>query len=59
MKERRPWQVKEWLQHKCPHCGRMRLNLSENGKHLCEKCDWCPEENRRILDEEFGDEVEI
>lgn len=27
----------------CPHCGRMRLCLCSNGKHRCEKCNWCPE----------------
>jgi len=27
----------------CPHCGRHRLCLCPNGKHRCEKCNWCPE----------------
>lgn len=27
----------------CPNCGRMRLMLCTNGKHRCEKCNWCPE----------------
>jgi hypothetical protein len=28
----------------CPNCGRHRLCLCPNGKHRCEKCDWCPED---------------
>jgi len=55
----RAWEVQTWEQQQCPNCGRMRLNLSANGKHLCEKCDWCPEEGRRISDDEIDyDEVE-
>lgn len=27
----------------CPNCGRDRLCLCPNGKHRCEKCNWCPE----------------
>jgi hypothetical protein len=27
----------------CPNCGRMRLCVCPNGKHRCEKCNWCPE----------------
>lgn len=29
----------------CPNCGRHRLILCPNGKHRCEKCNWCPELN--------------
>ena len=47
------WDVAEWLQEKCPNCGRMRLNISVNGKKLCEKCDYCPDEKRTITDEEL------
>lgn len=32
----------------CPKCGRHRLCICGNGKHRCEKCHWCPEENRRV-----------
>lgn len=24
----------------CPHCGRHRLCICQNGKHRCEKCNW-------------------
>lgn len=30
---------------KCPKCGRVRVCLCLNGKHRCEKCNWCPEDN--------------
>lgn len=29
----------------CPNCGRYRLENYENGKQVCEKCNWCPQEN--------------
>ncbi|ECP6990974.1 hypothetical protein FUV24_05950 [Salmonella enterica] len=29
----------------CPHCGRHRLCICQNGKHRCEKCNWSPELN--------------
>lgn len=34
---------------KCPNCGRVRVELYENGKRVCEKCQWC------IEDEEYVD----
>ncbi len=27
----------------CEKCGRFRVCKTPNGKHRCEKCDWCPE----------------
>ena len=32
----------------CPNCGRPHLFLRVNGKHLCDKCDWCPELAARV-----------
>jgi hypothetical protein len=32
----------------CPECGRNRLCICENGKHRCEKCNWCPEDNQYV-----------
>ena len=29
----------------CPNCGRVRLENYENGKQVCEKCGWCPQNN--------------
>lgn len=28
----------------CHMCGRYRLELYENGKRVCEKCNWCVED---------------
>lgn len=33
----------------CPNCGRFRLCICGNGKHRCEKCSWCPEENKYVM----------
>jgi hypothetical protein len=49
----RCWGISKWEQTKCENCGRMRVNLCNNGYHVCEKCDWSPELKRRIADEEF------
>ncbi len=32
----------------CPACGRYRLENYENGKQVCEKCGWCPQENAYV-----------
>jgi hypothetical protein len=40
-------------QAECPNCGRNRISLCLNGKHRCEKCDYCIEEKRIITDEEI------
>lgn len=36
-----------YTNHVCPNCGRMRVEKWESGKHICEKCSWC------IEDEEY------
>ena len=33
----------------CPNCGRVRVEAYSGGKHICEKCSWCVE------DEEYFD----
>ena len=41
----------------CPNCGRFRLEYYENGKQVCEKCEWCPQEGRYVdLDEIYPPE---
>lgn len=42
----------------CPKCSRYRLLRYENGKTHCEKCHWCPEDQRYYspYDEVFFDE---
>lgn len=37
----------------CPNCGRHRVMRGDDGKHRCEKCAWCIEDNS--YDEEFQD----
>ena len=41
----------------CPSCGRYRLERYANGNEVCEKCNWCPQLNRYVEDDElFPDE---
>ena len=37
----------------CPNCGRHRVELWNNGKHICEKCHWC------IEDKKYNFEVDL
>lgn len=37
----------------CPNCGRHRVMVGADGKHRCEKCAWCIEDNKQ--DDEFLD----
>lgn len=39
---RAAWQLGEYVNNDCPNCGRHRLCICPNGKHRCEKCNWCP-----------------
>lgn len=32
----------------CPNCGRYRLERYENGKEVCEKCGWCPQDGEYV-----------
>ena len=32
----------------CSNCGRYRLERYKNGKEVCEKCEWCPQEKQYI-----------
>lgn len=34
----------------CPHCGRHRVMSGNDGKHRCEKCAWCIEDNEYDFD---------
>ena len=29
----------------CPNCGRVRVIAYSGGRHICEKCNWCIEDN--------------
>ena len=37
----------------CPKCGRYRLEAYEGGGQRCQKCEWCPQLDRYIPDDEF------
>lgn len=46
----------KWLGYSskpCPNCGRVRLERYENGKEVCEKCGWSPQEHRYVDSEEI------
>lgn len=32
----------------CPNCGRYRVELYENNKRVCEKCEWCIEDESYV-----------
>ena len=40
--------VGDYTKDECTKCGRFRVLLCNNGKHRCEKCGWCPEEDKYI-----------
>lgn len=42
----------------CVKCGRNRVIAYSNDFEICEKCNWCPQLNRHVLDNEFYDEEE-
>ncbi len=35
----------DYSELKCPRCNRQRVILGTDGKHRCEKCCWCIEDN--------------
>ncbi len=37
----------------CPECGRHRVELWSNGKHICEKCRWCAEDKSYYWEEDL------
>lgn len=42
----------------CPNCGRYRLELYENNKRVCEKCEWCVEDEKYVnVWEEWEEDV--
>ena len=42
-----------YCSERCPNCGRVRLERYENGKEVCEKCGYCPQESRYVDIEEI------
>ena len=47
-----------YIDEDCVNCGRHRVEHYSIGFDICEKCRWCKQLNRQILDEEFYDEEE-
>jgi len=48
----------------CPNCGRFRVERYENGKEICEKCEWCLQEGgyvdrERMYTEDTDNESDI
>ena len=35
----------------CPNCGRYRVQSWSCGKHICEKCHWCKEDQNYYYEE--------
>lgn len=47
-----------YIDEDCVSCGRHRVEHYSKGFDICEKCRWCKQLNRHILDEEFYREEE-
>lgn len=47
-----------YIDEDCSNCGRHRVEHYSKGFDICEKCRWCKQLDRHILDEEFYDEEE-
>lgn len=52
-RRRAEWLLGEYNGEDCENCGRQRVCKCPNGKHRCEKCNWCPEEKRYVDDEGY------
>jgi len=42
------WALGDYDANPCENCGRSRVCICPNGKHRCEKCNWCPEDKTFI-----------
>lgn len=42
----------EYTDEECPNCGRMRVERWSSGKHICEKCYWCVEDEAYYREED-------
>ena len=38
----------DYVGHPCPNCFRYRLIAYGSGKEICEKCNWCPQDNAYV-----------
>lgn len=42
-----------YIAEPCPKCGRIRVEKWSSGLHICEKCNWCIEQNNYFHNEFF------
>lgn len=47
-KNRDGWSSDGYTGDPCINCKRIRVQVCNNGKTLCEKCEWCPELDRYV-----------
>ncbi|QDP62900.1 MAG: hypothetical protein Unbinned5081contig1002_5 [Prokaryotic dsDNA virus sp.] len=52
-KEMKEWSSSTYTGDKCTNCGRVRVQVCENGKHWCEKCKWV-EQDECYFNPEWG-----
>ena len=45
-KEKAEWAGIEYVNQACPSCGRHRVEICQNKKHICEKCNWVIEDSK-------------
>ena len=41
----------EYTGEPCPNCGRVRVQKWSCGKHICEKCNYCIEDDKYYYEE--------
>lgn len=46
-----------YVSEPCPNCGRVRVEKYSGGKHICEKCSWCVEDDEYFDWDRYDDEV--
>ena len=46
-----------YVSEPCPNCGRVRVEAYSGGKHICEKCNWCIEDEEYFDWDRYDDEV--
>lgn len=46
-----------YVEEPCPNCGRVRVERYSGGKHICEKCNWCIEDEEYFDWDRYDDEV--
>ena len=47
-----------YVSEPCPNCGRVRVEKYSGGKHICEKCHWCIEDEGYFNMDQYLEETE-